>query len=147
VHRITLKIGNDEFPQNKEQGLVLLETIVLSLQSIFRLVFKAAREVSANKASVNSIFRPDPQRSPYMEEAKYACELLDAAREELIHEADGKAQQRLGSVVTPETILTILMDRLSKGVFEDGSVDFIELYEQSLQKLVCTCCFKCCCAW
>lgn len=66
-----------------------------------------------------------------------ACKLLEQAKNELISEATGAAPgENIGPVLTPEAILILLMERLVHGVFRDGSVDVINIFEECLEHLV-----------
>ena len=59
---------------------------------------------------------------------------LKKAQNNLIEAAD--FDKGLGPVVTPEGITILLLERLSQGVYEDGSIDVTELYEKIVEKLV-----------
>ena len=62
---------------------------------------------------------------------------LERSKDYLIAEAkEGSQEQDLGPTITPEAIILILLDRLSRGVFQDGTIDIIEIYEIVVEKLV-----------
>lgn len=143
VHRICLS-GDELIPAtttNEKQGMVLLETMVDAMREVFAMFVDAARRAASLTNETDSIFVPDAARSAIIESAKRACKYLDTARDELISDADVNMQGKntsVGSLVTPETIMIVLMERLSLGVFEDRCVDFIGLYEECFQRLVRT---------
>jgi hypothetical protein len=126
---------------NNEQGMVLLEATVKAMKNVFMVVFVAFRQARALKGVNTSIFTltPNAPQSEIMEMAQEACENLDTARDELIGDAGCNMQEgsvSSGSIVTPERIMIIFMKRLSEGVFDEGCVEFIQLYQECLQKLV-----------
>ena len=68
---------------------------------------------------------------------KTAVGRLKDARDELITEASGMAiDDHIGPVLTPEAILIMLMERLVCGVYGNGNVDVINIFEESLEHLV-----------
>jgi hypothetical protein len=68
---------------------------------------------------------------------KHASTLLKTAKDRLIAEADDIVQDKgLGPVVTPEAIIIMLLDRLSRGVYDDGTADIMDLYEKIVEKIV-----------
>ncbi|KAG8527329.1 uncharacterized protein KY384_007481 [Bacidia gigantensis] len=61
---------------------------------------------------------------------------LVKARDELITEASGMASgEHIGPVLTPEALLIMTMERLVKGVFENGNVNIIEILEECVEHL------------
>lgn len=71
------------------------------------------------------------------ESSKEAHRLLQMARDELIVEASGVADdEHIGPVLTPEAILIIHLERLIRGVYENGNVDIINILEECLEHLV-----------
>jgi len=127
--------------QNDDQGMVLLEATVTAMQFAFMTIFEAVRQARALTGPNNSIFKKTTEapHSEIIQWAMKACENLDIAREELIGDADCNMHDcslSSGSIVTPERIMIIFMKRLSEGVFDEGCVEFIQLYQECLQKLV-----------
>ena len=62
---------------------------------------------------------------------------LRLAQKYLIEEADQSALDAgLGPVVTPEAITLLLLERLSRGVYRNGTVNVLEIYERIVEKLV-----------
>lgn len=62
---------------------------------------------------------------------------LKTARTQLIVEQSGDAHNvGLGPVVTPEAIMLLLMRRLAQGVYEDRTINVVDLYEKCLENLV-----------
>jgi hypothetical protein len=101
-------------------------------------IFEAVRQARAFTAPNNSIFKrtTEAPHSEITQWAMKACENLDIAREELIGDADCNMHDgslSSGSIVTPERIMIIFMKRLSEGVFDEGYVEFIQLYQECLQ--------------
>ncbi|KAE9366239.1 hypothetical protein N431DRAFT_446424 [Stipitochalara longipes BDJ] len=126
--------------QNNDQGMVLLETTVTAMKFAFLTILEAVRQAQALKGPNTSIFKSTTEapQSEIMRLAREACENLDVAREELIGDAGCNMQEgsvSSGSIVTPERIMIIFMKRLSDGVFDEGCVEFIQLYQECLQKL------------
>lgn len=66
---------------------------------------------------------------------KAATRDLKMAQNYLIAATD-ESDKGLGPIVTPEAILLILLERLSRGVYKNGSIDVIDLYERIVEKLV-----------
>jgi hypothetical protein len=62
---------------------------------------------------------------------------LRQAQKYLIEEADQSAPDAgLGPVVTPEAITLLLLERLSRGVYRNGTINILEIYERIVEKLV-----------
>jgi hypothetical protein len=49
---------------------------------------------------------------------------------------ESRYQKSLGPVVTPEGITILLLRRLSRGVFRDGTINLIEVFERVVERLV-----------
>ena len=114
-------------------GAVLLSSMVDAFGSIFNLLIAAAGEVVCDAQLV--ICGKKVQK--LYEEAK---ELLATARDELIVEASGVTSgEYIGPVLTPEAILIMQLERLVCGVYKDGNVDMIKVYEECLEHLVSHC--------
>lgn len=68
---------------------------------------------------------------------KHTEDALELAQKYLIEEADQSAlESGLGPVVTPEAINLLLLERLSHGVYRNGTINVVELYERIVEKLV-----------
>lgn len=69
--------------------------------------------------------------------ASAAQRCLADAKDQLIVEADDLIREKgLGSVVTPEAIMVMLLQRLSAGVYNDQNVEILEIYEQLVESIV-----------
>lgn len=116
-------------------GTILLSDMVDALGSVFHLLVefvRSLREVAGSNQTpvVNSI-------SKASKHGKDAIEHLDKARDQLVRELHGRdTTDMVGPVVTPEAITITLMQRLASGVFCEGTVDVISLYEECLEHLV-----------
>ena len=109
--------------------------MVDALGAVFNMLIEAVREVQSEDRPVGG------QRSTcgkkVVSNCEEACRLLDQAKDELINEATGAAAgENIGPVLTPEAILIVIMERLGGGVFGQGSVDVINIYEECLEHLV-----------
>ncbi len=111
------------------EGAILLAVMVDALGEILQMVVETVRCLRTDSRVLKD--------SALVEHGKEACELLKAARDQLIREASGQDKNgNVGPVVTPEAITTSLLERLSFGVLGRGTVDIIHLYEECLEHLV-----------
>ena len=111
------------------EGAILLAVMVDALGETLQMVVETVRCLRSDS--------PNLKDSALFEHGKEACELLKAARDQLIREADGRDKNgNVGPVVTPEAITISLLERLSSGVKGCGTVDIINLYEECLEHLV-----------
>jgi len=117
------------------KGAVLLEVMIDTLVDIFKMAVEAVRFIlRPKKEDSMRIVGPNSKVRDYIEQIGLK---LKTAKNQLIVEADGQAHnERVGPVVTPETLMIILMERLIRGVYGERSVDIIGLYEECLQNLV-----------
>ena len=110
-------------------GAVLLAVMVDALGEILQMVVETVQCLRSDS--------PRLKDSALFEHGKEACELLKAARDQLIREADGRDKNgNVGPVVTPEAISISLLERLSSGVSSCGTIDITNLYEECLEHLV-----------
>ncbi|PGH23142.1 hypothetical protein AJ80_02773 [Polytolypa hystricis UAMH7299] len=136
-----LKVGVDgtfltnnsgtEDPSTKH-GMVLLEETVNALREIFKMFVAGATSAAMCTNASFAIMS-------FVTRHKLVIEHLETARDQLITEADGDAKLQddiLGPLVTPETMMILLMERLSQGVFRESNVNFIGIYEGCLQNLI-----------
>ena len=115
-------------------GAILLAVMVDALGAALRMIVESVKALRDRDEEVDNIVVPD---SKIAEHGKDACELLKNARDQLIREAAGRDKNGdIGPVVTPEAIAITLLDRLSFGVFHQGTLDIIHLYEACLEHLV-----------
>ena len=111
------------------EGAILLAVMVDALGEILQMVVETVRCLRSGS--------PRLEDSALFEHGKEACELLKAARDQLIREADGRDKNgNVGPVVTPEAITISLLERLSYGVRDSDTIDIINLYEECLEHLV-----------
>ena len=111
------------------EGAILLAVMVDALGEILQMVVETVRCIRSDTRMLKD--------SALFEHGKDACEYLKAARDQLIREADGRDKNgNVGPVVTPEAITISLLERLSFGVSDGGTVDIINLYEECLEHLV-----------
>lgn len=118
------------------RGAILLAVMIDALGAVFHMLAETVRCLRRHEDKVDNITGP---QSLVLQYGKEACELLETARDELIRDANGTANNNsIGPVVTPEAIAIALLDRLASGVFFTGSIDIINLYEECLEHLVGT---------
>ena len=114
---------------------LLLEVIVDAFQAVFSILFWTVRylwvQASSSDGSSSKI------SSFIGRHVKECCKLLADAKDRLIVEANEINHDKdLGPVVTPEAIIIMLLERLSRGVYLDGTVDVMDLYEKIVEKIV-----------
>ena len=113
---------------------ILLASIVDALGAIFNMMVAAVRDERLRPKSSKEDATLSSRVSNYADEA---CELLEKARDKLITEATGAAPgENVGPVLTPEAIFIMVMERLVRGVFGNGNVEVIAIYEECLEHLV-----------
>ena len=111
------------------EGAILLAVMVDALGEILHMVVETVRCLRSNSNRL--------QDSALFEYGMEACELLEAARDQLIREADVRDKNgNVGPVVTPEAITISLLERLSSGVLGCGTIDIVSLYGECLEHLV-----------
>ena len=108
---------------------MLLGVMVDALFKVFQMVVKTVRCLRSDS--------PRLQNSALFERGKEACEFLQAARDQLIREMDGRHDNGdIGPVVIPEAIKISLLERLSSGVLGFGTFNVINFYEEFLEHTV-----------
>lgn len=108
--------------------------MVDALGAVFHMLVETVRYIHSKENKAGDIMGP---KSLIQEYGKEACDLLETARDQLVREANGTANNNsIGPVVTPEAIAIALFDRLTNGVFFTGTIDVINLYEECLEHLV-----------
>ena len=114
---------------------VLLEVLLDALKTIFEILVKCAAWLDQQRGQKQ--YDTKQLSGRHEELVKKACDLLDTAKDRLIAEADDIIHDKgLGPVVTPEAIVIMLLDRLSRGVYEDGTADVMDLYEKIVDTIV-----------
>jgi hypothetical protein len=114
---------------------LLLEVIVDAFETVFSVLFGAVRylwtQASAPEGSSTKI-------SNFIDRhVEEGCRLLTVAKARLIVEADEINHDKdLGPVVTPEAIIIMLLERLSRGVYLNSTIDVMDLYEKIVEKIV-----------
>lgn len=114
---------------------LLLEVIVDAFEAVFDILFGAVKYLWAQAAGLDgSSSKMAGIIGNHVEEG---CRLLVAAKARLIVEADEINHDKdLGPVVTPEAIIIMLLDRLSRGVYQNATIDVMDLYEKIVEKFV-----------
>lgn len=127
---------HDGHEQNNHTEIkLLLEVIVDVFEAVFGILFETVRYLWAHVSS-------SPKRSSKISSfigrhVKESLQLLVDAKARLIVEADEINHDKdLGPVVTPEAIIIMLLERLSRGVYLNGTVDVMDLYERIVEKIV-----------
>jgi hypothetical protein len=118
---------------------LLLEVIVDAFEVVFHVLFGAV-QYFWNKAA-GSDNNDDNSRSGISDSidkhVNDCCQLLKVAKARLIVEADEINHDKgLGPVVTPEAIIIMLLERLSRGVYRNATIDVLDLYEKIVEKIV-----------
>ena len=115
---------------------ILLASMVDALGAVFNMLVEAIRTARASERQIGEL----PLGSKVASCGDEACRLLKNARNQLIAEAVGATPSNsLDLLVTPESILIMIMERLTRGVFGTGSVNIINVLEECLEKLVSVC--------
>jgi hypothetical protein len=114
---------------------LLLEVIVDAFQAVFSVLFWTVRYFWAHESSSGG---SSSKISSFIDRhVEESCKLLVDAKARLIVEANEINHDKdLGPVVTPEAIIIMLLDRLSRGVYLNGTVDIMDLYEKIVEKIV-----------
>jgi hypothetical protein len=127
---------HDGHEQNNHTEIkLLLEVMVDVFEAVFSILFETVRYLWAHGSS-------SPKRSSKISsfigrQVKESLQLLVDAKARLIVEADEINHDKdLGPVVTPEAIIIMLLERLSRGVYLNGTVDVMDLYERIVEKIV-----------
>lgn len=127
---------DDGLEQNGDADIkLLLEVIVDAFEAVFSVLFGAVRYFwtqasasSGNSSHISSFIGRHVNES---------CRLLVVAKARLIVEADEINHDKgLGPVVTPEAIIIMLVERLSRGVYLSTTIDVMDLYEKIVEKIV-----------
>ena len=104
-----------------------------ALGAVFHMLVAAVTESRSG-------FSNDPAVKSWRKALRHgeeASKLLEKARDKLIAEATSSASGRdLGPVITPEPIMIMLLERLAHGVYDSGTVDVINAFEECLEQLV-----------
>lgn len=109
---------------------LLLEVIVDAFEVVFHVLFGALQYFwnNNNKSRISDSID---------KHVKDCFQLLKVAKARLIVEADEINHDKgLGPVVTPEAIITMLLERLSRGVYRNATIDVLDLYEKIVEKIV-----------
>jgi hypothetical protein len=116
------------------ESAILLASMVNALGAIFNMLVQGVRDARwGSKGGQGNLH----SSSSFISYGDEACTLLRKARDELITEATSALPgEHIGPVLTPETILVIVMERLGRGVYGSGSVDIVAIYEECLEHLV-----------
>jgi hypothetical protein len=121
---------------------LLLEVIVDAFEVVFHVLFgavqyfwnKAAAPDNNNNNNNNSRGGISDSIDKHVNDC---CQLLKVAKARLIVEADEINHDKgLGPVVTPEAIIIMLLERLSRGVYRNATIDVLDLYEKIVEKIV-----------
>jgi hypothetical protein len=114
---------------------VMQQPIPAALEHVIHFLFDVAKYVSG-RIQGSPLDRTAFPRAV----GRHLKETLDdliTAQDYLIAAADPSAfDEGLGPVVTPEAIILLLLERLSRGVYKNGSIDVMDLYEKIVEKLV-----------
>src|SRR4051794_16288786 len=114
---------------------LLLEVIVDAFETVFHVLFGAV-QYFWNKAAASDTNRSSI--SDFIDKhVNECCRLLVVAKARLIVEADEINHDKgLGPVVTPEAIIIMLLERLSRGIYHNATIDVLDLYEKIVEKIV-----------
>jgi hypothetical protein len=128
--------GTDESQKTVNVELAVIQKpIPEAFESIYHFLFEVAKY--GTMQTQNSPLNPTAFSGATGRHLKEAEDALNTAQDYLIAAADDDALGKsLGPVVTPEAILLLLLERLSRGVYKNGSIDMMDLYEKVVEKLV-----------
>ena len=103
----------------------LLASMVDALGAVFDMIVEAVRCSRSHKRNTLGHY------------SNNACKLLEAAKDELIAESTGyPPDENIGSILTPQAMVILLMERLGTGVYGNGSVDITAIFDECLAQLV-----------
>lgn len=129
--RKTSLVSNNE--RENIDSLVIQSPIPDALEHTLYFLFDVVKYISTRSAD-------DPPGNFSWAVGKRLKDVEDAlklAQKYLIEEADQSALDAgLGPVVTPEAITLLLLERLSRGVYKNGFINVLEVYEKIVEKLV-----------
>lgn len=114
---------------------LLLEVIVDAFEAAFGVLIGTVRYLWTFAGA------PDGGKSKIStfigKHVRESCRLLVVAKARLVVEADEINHGKdLGPVVTPEAIIIMLVERLTRGVYLDATIDVMDLYEKIVEKIV-----------
>jgi hypothetical protein len=114
-------------------SLVIQTPIPDALEHAINFIFEVIRYMSSRSAGDLPGNFALEVGAP-LQKAQHALRL---AQRYLIEEADQSALDAgMRPVVTPEAITLLLLERLSCGVYENGTIDILRIYEKILENLV-----------
>ena len=118
-----------DFECRHAESAVLQIVLVRALVNSYLILFKVMESVRKpeSRARIGDIWEAATEMSNFLDKGR---DYLVAEAEEVIRD------QSLGPTMTRESIVIILFDRLSRGVYRNGSMDVVAIYEQVLEKLV-----------
>lgn len=137
--------GNAHHNASPSHGGVLLLSMVEAFTSILSIFIEGARYIClgeegyclSKKSGGGAQFDDLTLQESLKSLADDSIRHLKTARTQLIVEQSGDAHNAgLGPVVTPEAIMLLLMRRLAQGVYEDRTINVVDLYEKCLENLV-----------
>ncbi len=119
----------------------LLASMVDALGAIFDMIVQAVYETRVGtEFRISKRNRKKKLGAQEVKSHRYAgkaCKLLFSARDELIAESTGfSPDENIGSVLTSQAILILLIERLVDGVFGSGSIDITAIFDECLAQLV-----------
>jgi hypothetical protein len=117
---------------------LLLEVIVDAFEVVFHVLFGAVQYFWNKAAAPDNNNNSRGGISDSIDKhVNDCCQLLKVAKARLIVEADEINHDKgLGPVVTPEAIIIMLLERLSRGVYRNATIDVLDLYEKIVEKIV-----------
>jgi hypothetical protein len=142
LHRGVSKYKNsldDGTPQAEEmvnvESAVMQQPIPTALENVIHFLFNVAKYVSG-RTQDTPLDRTGFARA-VGRHLKGAVDDLVKAQDYLIAAAEESAFDKgLGPVVTPEAIVLLLLERLSRGVYKNGSIDVMDLYAKIVETIV-----------
>ena len=116
---------------------ILLDSIVDALAAVFRMLIETVRVMRLDHTVMRSKNESKSLENAPNNFAHQACESLVQARDQLIVEANRVLPDgELDLIASPEAIIVTLMERLINGVFGDGVVNVIGIYDAVMEHLV-----------
>jgi hypothetical protein len=116
-------------------GIVIPAPLPRALEDLFLCLYGVHEYASARQPGAS------PEIATFQQTVGRHLQMVEnnirRAQDYLIAGADyGALEASLGPVVTPEAILLLLLERLSRGVYRDGTVNVLEIYEKLVEKIV-----------
>ena len=131
------EVERDAISENATLPTVIVDALGAIFNMIVRAVYDARYGPALNHPESLRIRGPPKVGKSVPYYATEACEMLWLARNQLITDSTGfSSSEHIGPVLTPQTLLILLMERLANGVYGCGNVEITAVLNESLAQLV-----------